>query len=114
MRGETFYSHNLGLPELREAISGFYRQRYGIAVPASRIAITNGASGALNLAFAALANPGDEWLLPDPGYPSNRHLVRSFEGIARALPVDASTRFQPTPDHVAAAWTPGWPAPNTT
>jgi aspartate/methionine/tyrosine aminotransferase len=40
-----------------------------------------------------------------PGYPSNRHLVRSFEGVARALPVDATTRFQPTPAHVADAWT---------
>jgi aspartate/methionine/tyrosine aminotransferase len=58
------------------------------------------------LALAVLTDPGDEWLLPDPGYPSNRHLVRSFEGIAKALPVDASTRFQPTPAHVEAAWTP--------
>jgi hypothetical protein len=39
----------------------------------------------------AVTDPGDEWLLPDPGYPSNRHLVRSFEGVARALPVDATT-----------------------
>jgi aspartate/methionine/tyrosine aminotransferase len=40
-----------------------------------------------------------------PRLPSNRHLVRSFEGVARALPVDATTRFQPTPAHVADAWT---------
>ena len=67
--GKTLYTQALGLPELREAIAGFYRQRYGVMVPTSRIAVTNGASGALNLAFACLADPGSEWLLADPGYP---------------------------------------------
>jgi aspartate/methionine/tyrosine aminotransferase len=56
------------------------------------------------LALAVTTDPGDEWLLPDPGYPCNRQLVRSFEGIARALPVEAATRFQPTAGAVAAAW----------
>jgi aspartate/methionine/tyrosine aminotransferase len=78
--GKTKYTQALGLPELREAISGFYNQRYGVSVPASRIAITNGASGALNLAFACLADPGSEWLLTDPGYPCNRHILRAFDG----------------------------------
>ena len=40
---------------------------------------------AVTLALAATTNPGDAWLLPDPGYPSNRHLVRAFEGVAQAL-----------------------------
>jgi aspartate/methionine/tyrosine aminotransferase len=52
------------------------------------------------LALGMLTNPGDEWLLPDPGYPSNRHLVRSFEGRPGSLPVYADTRFQPTPTQV--------------
>ena len=104
--GQVHYTPALGLGALREAISGFYRERFGADVAPERIVVTPGASGALMLALGVLTDPGDEWLLPDPGYPSNRHLVRSFEGIARALPVDASTRFQPTPDHVAAAWTP--------
>jgi aspartate/methionine/tyrosine aminotransferase len=43
--GKTLYTQALGLPELRTAISDFYRERYGVAVAASRIAITNGASG---------------------------------------------------------------------
>ena len=67
-QGKTLYTQALGLPELREAISGFYQSRYGIAVPAARIAVTGGASGALNLAFACLAEPGSQWLLADPGY----------------------------------------------
>lgn len=99
------YTPALGLNTLREAIARFYHDRFGADVPPERIIVTPGASGALMLALAALTDPADEWLLPDPGYPSNRHLVRSFEGHPRALPVDASTRFQPTPAQVEAAWT---------
>jgi len=103
--GHVHYTPALGLTALREAIARFYHDRFGADVSPERIIVTPGASGALMLALAVTTDPGDEWLLPDPGYPSNRHLVRSFEGIARALPVDASTRFQPTPAHVATAWT---------
>ena len=103
--GHVHYTPALGLTALREAIARFYHDRFGADVAPERIIVTPGASGALMLALAVTTDPGDEWLLPDPGYPSNRHLVRSFEGVARALPVDATTRFQPTPAHVAAAWT---------
>ena len=102
--GKTFYTQAFGLPELRAAISAFYRQRYGINVPATRIAVTNGASGALNLAFACLTNPGDEWLLADPGYPCNRHILRTYEGRPVALPVGPESNFQPTAAQVDAAW----------
>ena len=78
--GHVHYTAALGLPQLREAISGFYRQRYGLDVPSSRIVVTAGASGALLLALGVLVNPGDEWLLPDPGYPCNRHFLRLLEG----------------------------------
>ena len=67
--GRMFYTPALGLPELREAISRFYVERYQVAVPASRIVVTAGASGALTLALACLVEPGSEWLLTDPGYP---------------------------------------------
>ncbi|WP_079433023.1 pyridoxal phosphate-dependent aminotransferase [Zoogloea sp. LCSB751] len=104
--GHVHYTPALGLTALREAIARFYHDRFGASIAPERIIVTPGASGALMLALATLTDPGDEWLLPDPGYPSNRHLVRSFEGHPRALPVDASTRFQPTPAQVEAAWTP--------
>ncbi|MFV5214526.1 pyridoxal phosphate-dependent aminotransferase [Azonexus caeni] len=102
--GKTLYTQALGLPELRQAISDFYRHRYGVAVPASRIAVTNGASGALNLAFACLADPGREWLLADPGYPCNRHILRTYEGRPVSIPVGPESNFQPTPAQVGAAW----------
>jgi aspartate/methionine/tyrosine aminotransferase len=102
--GKTLYTQALGLPELRAAIADFYRERYGVAVSASRIAITNGASGALNLAFAALANPGDEWLLADPGYPCNRHILRTYEGVPRSIAVGPESNFQPTPAMLRTHW----------
>ncbi|NMG64514.1 pyridoxal phosphate-dependent aminotransferase [Azoarcus indigens] len=104
--GEVHYTPALGLPRLREAIARFYRDRFGAEVPPERIIITSGASGALMLALAATTDPGDEWLLPDPGYPSNRHLVRSFEGRPVALAVNADTGYQPTSSQIAANWTP--------
>ncbi|GAB6050061.1 pyridoxal phosphate-dependent aminotransferase [Hydrogenophilus islandicus] len=100
------YTSAAGLPELREAIAADYRERLGVTLPPERIVVTAGASAALTLALALTTRPGDEWLLPDPSYPCNRHLIRLFEGRARLIPVDATHRFQPTPDEIAAAWTP--------
>jgi len=104
-QGKTLYTPALGLPELREAIATFYATRYGLTIPASRIVVTNGASGALNLVFATLANPGSEWLLTDPGYPCNRHILRSYEGRPRNIPVGPENNFQPTPKLLDEYWT---------
>ena len=101
---KTLYTQALGLPELREAISMFYRERYGVSVPAARIAVTSGASGALNLAFACLAEPGSQWLLTDPGYPCNRHILRVYEGRPQNIPVGPETNFQPTPELLRQHW----------
>jgi aspartate/methionine/tyrosine aminotransferase len=102
--GKTLYTQAVGLPELRQTIANFYRSHYGVDVPASRIAVTNGASGALNLAFACLAEPGREWLLTDPGYPCNRHILRVYEGRPRNIPVGPETNFQPTPELLRTYW----------
>jgi aspartate/methionine/tyrosine aminotransferase len=102
--GHVHYTAALGLRALREAISGFYRSRHGLEVSPERIVVTAGASGALMLALGVLVNPGDEWLLPDPGYPCNRHFVRLLEGRPVALPVEASSDYQPTKEQLAAAW----------
>ena len=103
-RGELFYTPALGLPQLRQAIAGFYRSRYGVEIPPSRIIITTGASGALLLTCAVLVNPGDEVLLADPGYPCNRHLVRVMEGVPRAVPVHAADDYQLAPSHLERNW----------
>jgi len=103
-KGELFYTPTPGLPQLREAIAGYYRSRYGVAIPASRILVTTGASAALMLACAALIDPGDEVMLADPGYPANRHFVRVVEGVPRAVPVDAASGYQLAPTHLEQHW----------
>jgi aspartate/methionine/tyrosine aminotransferase len=103
--GHVHYTNALGLTQLREAIAGWYATRYGVAVDPARIVVTAGASGALLLALGVLTNPGDEWLLPDPGYPCNRHFVRFCEGVPTAIDVTAATNYQPTPEKVGAGWT---------
>src|SRR5512147_298036 len=104
--GLTAYTATLGLPALREAIADFYARRLAQRVDAARIVVTTGASGGLLLALAAYVDPGDEMLVPDPGYPGYRHFVRAFEGIARPLCVSAQEGFQPTLEMVRAAWGP--------
>ena len=104
--GRVFYTPALGISALREAIAGFYRARYGLAVSPERIVVTAGSSGALLLALGVLLDPGDELLLPDPGYPCNRHFVRTLEGVPRPLAVGPETDYQPTAELVARRWTP--------
>lgn len=107
MRREALgYTDALGTQVLREGIAAFYEDRFGIAVPASRIIVTAGASGAFLMLNGTLFNAGDEVLIPAPGYPCNRHFVAMFDAIPRALPVSARTRFQPTADDVASHWQP--------
>ncbi|HUQ27617.1 MAG TPA: pyridoxal phosphate-dependent aminotransferase [Usitatibacter sp.] len=89
-----FYTSALGLPELREAISRFYRDRYGIDVPASRIIVTAGSSAALLLTFGVLLDPGDEVLQADPSYPCNRHFARTLGAVPRLAPVGPESRYQ--------------------
>ena len=68
-RGETFYSHNLGLPELREAIAGYLAPRHG-AVAADRIAVTSSGVTALMLAMQMLLTAGDEVVAVVPVWPN--------------------------------------------
>ena len=103
--GRTAYTATLGLPALREAIAGFYATRFHTRIAASRIAVTSGASGGLLTVAALYVNPGDEILVPDPGYPGYRHFVRAFEGVARPLAVSAADDFQPTAAMIEKAWT---------
>ncbi len=102
--GDVHYTPALGLPQLREAIAGYYASRFGLDIPASRIVVTAGASAAMLLVLGVLINPGDRWLLPDPGYPCNRHFVRLLDGVPAALEVDEASDFQATAARVAAAW----------
>jgi len=103
--GKLFYTPALGLPELRAAIARYYHDRYQVEVPASRIIITTGASGALLLAIGVLIDPGDEVLMADPGYPCNRNFVRLMGGVPAEIAVGAESAYQLLPEMVAQHWT---------
>ncbi len=103
-QGLTQYTQATGLPTLRQRIADWYQQRWGLHIEASRIIVTAGASGALQLACLALFEPGDEVLMPDPSYPCNRHFVAAVGARARLLNTTAASRFQPDAASVTAAW----------
>ena len=93
----TFYTHSLGIIELRERISRYYQEEEGVDISPDRIIITNGTSGAFLLLFGALL--GDKGLVvSDPGYPCYRNFGMLFSTKVRSVPVSADTRFEITPD----------------
>ncbi|MDB5900905.1 MAG: Aspartate transaminase [Ramlibacter sp.] len=104
--GRTQYTHATGLEALRERISGWYAQRFGVNVPARRIVITAGASAALQLACLALIEAGDEILMPDPSYPCNRQFVSAADGNAVLIPTTAAERYQLSATKVEEHWGP--------
>jgi aspartate/methionine/tyrosine aminotransferase len=104
--GQTQYTHALGMQALRERISHWYAQRWGLAIDPGRIVVTAGASAALHLACMALVDEGDEILLPDPSYPCNRQFVQAAGGRAVLLPTTAAQRYQLDAAQVREAWGP--------
>ena len=104
-QGRTQYTQATGLPALRERLSQWYAERFGVDVPARRIVITAGASAALQLACLALVDRGDEVLMPDPSYACNRHFVAAADGVPVLLPSPPEHRFQLDAAGVEAAWT---------
>ena len=103
--GKTKYTDARGTPELRQAISGFYKLSLGIEVKTERIFVTAGASGGLLMLSALLLNPGENLLMPDPGYPCNRHFLSSFNAEGLLVPVDADQNYQLTPSLIEQYWT---------
>jgi aspartate/methionine/tyrosine aminotransferase len=104
--GRTQYTEAVGLPALRERISRWYAERWGVDVPARRIVVTAGASAGLQLVCQALFEAGDEVLMPDPSYPCNRHFVAATGARARLVPTTPASRFQLDAAAVRANWQP--------
>lgn len=103
--GKTRYTDARGTPELRQAISGFYKFSLGIEVSSERIFVTAGASGGLLMLSALLLDPGENLLMSDPGYPCNRHFLSSFNADGLLVPVGAEQNYQLTPSLVEEYWT---------
>ena len=90
------YTEAFGLASLRERIARHLAEKYGVAVPASRIAVTVGASGAFPLAFLAAFDLGDRVAMAAPFYPPYANILAALGMVPQLLPCDTSTRFQPT------------------
>src|SRR5512144_1414143 len=104
--GETQYIHSLGLLALREEIAAFYRRRYAVGVDPARILVSCGTSPLMLLLFAALLDPGDEIVLPDPGYACYPNFIRFSGGLPVFLRTREEDGFQPRPDGVRALVSP--------
>ena len=95
----TFYTHSLGLPELRERIAQFYLESHNVKISPERIVITNGTSGAFLLLSAVLIECGDLLALSDPGYPCYRNFGTLVDAVILSLPVTHETGYTLTADH---------------
>ena len=96
------YSPALGIVPLREAIAEHYRSWYDVDVPAERIAVTTGSSGAFVLNFLAAFDPGDRVALARPGYPAYRNILASLGAEVIDLDCGPEVRFQPSPEQLDA------------
>jgi aspartate/methionine/tyrosine aminotransferase len=95
--GFTHYGPGAGMPELRQAVSRYLQKWRGIDVDPMRIVITPGGKPVMFYAILALINPGDEVLVPDPGFPIYESMARFVGGTAVSMPLheDRSFRFDP-------------------
>jgi aminotransferase len=106
-RGETHYSSNSGMIELRRALAEHLDQMYGQAYdPDSEILVTVGVSEALYLALAATLDPGDEVIVPEPCFVSYAPEVIFAGGTPVIVPTTVENDFQVTAEAIAAAITP--------
>lgn len=92
--GHTHYTHSLGIPELRNAISEDYDKRYGVSVDPGRIIITQGTSPAMFLLFSALIEEGDEVIVSDPCYACYENFIGFAGGVSRRVPVTEADQWQ--------------------
>ncbi len=94
-KGFTMYTSNLGMPELRLALSRYLKDSYNLDYdPDSELLITVGVSEALDLAMRAIINPGDEVIMPDPCYVSYNACVILAEGTPVMVPTSEESGFE--------------------
>lgn len=107
-RGKTYYTSNLGLLELRKAISTYVAEHFSVHYrPEDQVIVTVGVSEALDLAFRAFCNPGDKVMFHQPCYVSYHPSITLVHGVGIAVPTFAKDGFALTAEALRAAWQPG-------
>ncbi len=89
------YTDALGLPALRERIARYYRERYDVGVAPERVVVTSGSSAGFVLAFLAVLDAGDTMLLPSPGYPCYRHILKALGAKPVLIETSPAARWMP-------------------
>ena len=106
-KGETHYTSNSGLIELREAIAAQIQRRYGpVYKPENEILITVGVSEALYLALAALLDPGDEMIYAEPCFVAYESTAKMVGATPITIATSASDGFQLTAEAIERVITP--------
>jgi aspartate/methionine/tyrosine aminotransferase len=107
MRGETFYTWQRGIPELRAALSRYYARRFGISLPAEHFYVVGSGMQAIKLAIEALVSPGDDMVYLTPAWPNFAAAAELSEANPIAVPLDfVNGRWQIDLARVEAAITP--------
>ena len=105
--GRIPYTSNAGIPRLRELICKFLKERYDLDYPSiDNILITVGASQAIDLAFRAILNPGDEVIMHEPSYVAYAPSIELAGGVPVRVPTYAKDGFRLRADVLKAAITP--------
>ncbi|MFP3581138.1 pyridoxal phosphate-dependent aminotransferase [Arthrobacter sp. fls2-241-R2A-200] len=105
-RDETNYTPNAGIPALREAFAARFREQQGVDINAERVYVVDGAQQGLHLAMSLLLSPGDEILIPNPGYPTFAMTSRLLHAVPVQYPLYPHNDFQPHIEDIEALITP--------
>ena len=106
-KGQTFYTSNWGLAELRSQIAALARRKYQLCYDADKeILVTVGGSEAIDNTIRALVNPGEEVLIPEPSFVCYTPLTQMAGGVPVPLPTRVEDSFKLTPEALRAAITP--------
>ena len=97
------YISSTGLAPLKQKIALRYLRWHGLTIDPARIIVTPGGSAALQLAFLALIDSGDEVLLPEPGYPCNSNLLHMVDATSEAVYMDESNNMALTQQALQSA-----------
>ncbi|ETR72526.1 MAG: Aspartate aminotransferase [Candidatus Magnetoglobus multicellularis str. Araruama] len=103
--GQTFYTHSLGMIELREAICQHYLEIYGVTVHPDQVLVTSGTSPAMLIVFAALLENDDQVILSDPHYACYPNFIKFVGGKPLTVPVYESEKYEFQIERVQAAIT---------
>jgi aspartate/methionine/tyrosine aminotransferase len=104
--GATHYAPFPGIPTLREAIAADVALRKGVTVDPSQVFVTVGGKGVMLYAILGLVDPGDEVLVPDPGYPIYDSLTRFVGATPVPIPIRMENAFRLDVDELASLITP--------